>query len=887
MSNPIATYRIQLSPEFTFEDLEEILDYLEELGISTIYSAPFFQARKGSSHGYDITDPLKINKQIGRLDRFKKISRKMHQKGMDWLQDIVPNHMAFDGQNTWLQDVFELGPKSVYFNFFDVDWNDEDPKLMAPFLGDPLPQVLQNEELKLVLSQRGFVFRYYDQEYFAAARSYSAVLNASEFPQWHKKFNSFDGDASAWMELKNFFLRETDRNTALKQKVKQQVEQINHSREELKQLLKLQFFLPAHWKSTENEINYRRFFTINDLICLRMEDREVFENYHRFILQLCEQNLINGLRIDHIDGLFDPLKYVQHLREVLGPDFYIIIEKILEWDEKLPNHWPVQGTSGYGFLAEVNQVLTQEKNEDLFTEKYQEINSRNSEYPELIYKQKRFILEERMGGEYSNLWLLSQELDLLEEDQKNEKHKQALGALLAGFPVYRIYPEDFPLNGRQEKILKSAYNSALEFYPDHKEELGTWKKLFLGRAQKDKGDMLYFLQRCQQFTGPLAAKGVEDTSFYIFNRLISHNEVGDSPENFGLTIKGFHDRMQMRQSDFPHSINATATHDTKRGEDARMRINVLSELGEEWFQKVEEWRQISSGFRKDKSIPDTNEAYFIFQMIVGHWPSKQFSKEKLLKRTKVFLQKMLREAKQHSSWAEPDEAYENTVYEYVEALLKNEEFMQSFLEFHKKINAHGAVKSLSQCLLKITAPGIPDIYQGTELWDFSYVDPDNRRPVDYALRKKYLKEMKAYSQSEMGQHLKTLKEDFTNGKINMFCLHKALQLRKQEKHLFEEGDYIPLELTGDYADDIVAFARQKGEKYALILAPVMVTRLFDKKLQLQPEVREKHLLSLPSDFPKQWKNILTGEKYENLKAFDLGQLFTSFPVALLTNIDKE
>ena len=887
MKNPAATYRLQLSPDFTFADLEEILDYLEELGVSTIYSAPFFQARKGSSHGYDITDPLNLNKQIGRLDRFKKISQKLQQKGMGWLQDIVPNHMAFDKRNIWLQDVFELGPRSVFFNFFDVDWDNEDPKLTAPFLGDPLPVVLQKGEFQLKLFKRGFVFKYYDQEYFAAARSYILILPASEFPAWHKKFDSFKGDASAWMELKNFFLREVDRDATLKQKIEQRIKEINASEEQLQKLLQLQFFSPAHWKSTETTINYRRFFTINDLICLRMEDPGVFENYHRFILQLCEQKFFSGLRIDHIDGLFDPLEYLQNLRKVLGNEFYIVIEKILEWDENLPGHWPVQGTSGYGFLAEVNQVLTQEKNEALFTEKYQQINPKNSEYPELIYKQKLFILQERMGGEYENLWELSIELNLLEEEQQTNKNKEAFGALLAGFPVYRIYPEDLPLNKRQKKIIETAFETAREYNVDHEKELNIWKKIFLGEARKDEKHMLYFLQRCQQFTGPLAAKGVEDTSFYIFNRLISHNEVGDSPENFGLPVHGFHERMQMRHKDFPLSINATATHDTKRGEDARMRINVLSELEEEWFGKVEDWKQLSSGFKKEKNIPDSNEEYFIFQMIVGHWPTRSFSKEKLLERTRNFLQKMLREAKQHSSWAKPDEAYENAVYEYVERLLKNEAFMQSFGEFHKKINAYGALKSLSQCLLKITAPGIPDIYQGTELWDFSYVDPDNRRPVNYNLRKKYLNELNSYSSEDLEEKLKIMKRDFITGKIKMYCLQKSLRLRMRQKELFDTGNYIPLEITRDYAEDIVAFARQKGENYSLIFAPVTVTKLFDQDFELKHEIKDKEIFFLPTNFPKEWRNLFTGEKYEKQEAFKLEELFKSFPVALFTNFDEK
>ncbi|GAB2769176.1 malto-oligosyltrehalose synthase [Salinimicrobium soli] len=882
MRNPVCTYRLQLSPDFTFANLRKILDYLEELGISTIYSAPFFQARKGSSHGYDIIDPFKINEEIGSLEEFRKIGEQLQEKKMGWLQDIVPNHMAFDGKNVWLRDIFELGQDSEYFRFFDVNWDQtEQPQIMAAFLGDPLPQVLQKGEISVKLCGEGFTFNYFSHQYLTSTQTYAAVLSETEYLEWQKKFGGFNGSAEQWQLLKKAFLDQVEQNASLRSTIEERLESINSSEEKLKELLDLQYFIPVHWKTTEGKINYRRFFTINDLICLSMEDRKVFNQYHQFIFQLVNEGLITGLRIDHIDGLFDPKEYLVRLRKKVGEGYYVVIEKILEWDEKLPAHWPVQGTSGYGFLAAVNQVLTQEKSEAAFSDAYDKINPRHSEYAELVYEQKLFILKERMGGEYANLWELAYELDLMEPEYRTDGYKEALGAFLAGFPVYRIYPEEYPLRKRQRKIINSAYEIALENAPHLKKQLGYFRKLFLGEAEKDKTDMLFYLQRCQQFTGPLAAKGVEDTSFYIFNKLLSHNEVGDSPENFGLTIKGFHERMKKRREGFPLSINATATHDTKRGEDARMRINVLSEIPEEWFSKMTEWKNLFSSQRDQSNIPDDNEEYFIFQMLIGHWPFTNDPGEEFYERSKAYLQKVLREAKENSSWAEPDEAYENNVFEYLKNLLSHSKFKSSFVPFQQKVAAYGAIKSLSQCLLKMTAPGIPDIYQGTELWDLSYVDPDNRRPVDYELRKKYLAEIKSISKEELPDQLKSFKQNYPDARINMYCLYKALELRNKNRLIFEEGTYLPLDLEADFSEDIVAFARVWSNIYAIIFAPATVSKIFDEQLELKENVLNKKVLSLPDNFPKKWKNAFTKRKFEEQTEFTAAELFQEFPVAVL------
>ncbi len=878
MKCPVSTYRIQLSPDFTFMDLMDILDYLEQLSVSTIYAAPFFQARAGSTHGYDITDPLKLNHEIGDLESFRKLHGKLREKGMTWLQDIVPNHMAFDGANLWLRDILEFGSDSPAYHFFDIDWRNK--KVLAPFLGAPLEKVLTNNELFIQLDSSGFYWKYFDNSYSLALRSYAKIL--PEKGGWKNRFAKFS-DHKEGEDFKKQFLKEINGDQDLKDLIQERLNEVNSSEEQLRKILELQYFKPVYWKTTEGDINYRRFFTINDLLCLRMEDPAVFQKYHAFIVQMVEEGLIDGLRIDHIDGLFDPLQYLEKLRSLVGEDFYVIIEKILEWDEKLPSHWPVQGTSGYGFLAAVNQLLTDRSNEKIFTEKYHQINPDNSEYEDLIYDQKLFILKKRMGGEFSNLWELALENKLLEPEHTSEKCKEALGAFLAAFPVYRIYPEEFPLKNKQREIIEQAHGKALHHTPKLKAELENWNQIFLGEAGKDKQAMFYFLQRCQQFTGPLAAKGVEDTSFYIFNRLVSHNEVGDSPENFGLSINNFHRKMQQRNTDFPLSINATATHDTKRGEDARMRINVLSEFGNEWFDKVEEWREIGKEF-KNKNVPDANEEYFMFQMLVGSFPFDLEPGTDFLERSEAYLQKVMREAKVHSSWAEPDESYEKSVFAYLNDLLKEEKFLSSFLPFQKKITALGALKSLSQSLIKVTAPGIPDIYQGTELWDLSYVDPDNRRPVDYALRKDFLSEIKNSSKERLKEELKQLKLHFNSGKIKMYCLHKVLEQRREYPEVFEEGDYIPIEVREPFKDCIVAFARKKENNYFLAVVPVLVTQIFEENMKLKEGVEMEPVFEFSKGFPKKWENVYTETALNTEKSWTVKQLFGDFPVALLKNI---
>ena len=887
MKVPVSTYRIQLHSDFTLEDLGEILEYLHELEISTIYASPVFKARQGSTHGYDVLDPYTINPEIGNLEQFRKIIEILKQKHMNWLQDIVPNHMAFDGGNPWLRDIFELGPESEHYRYFDINWK-ESGKLMAPFLGASLEEVLENKELQIKFHEDGFSWNYYSHNYPLSAQSYPSILESAGERNWLGKFGNFSGNDIQWEDLKTGFFREVRGNMGLRDQIKSALEEINSSSDRIKAILDLQFFRPVHWKKTEEEINYRRFFTINDLICLRAEDQKVLESYHYYVKELCEQGLISGLRIDHIDGLFNPAGYLRELRKFIDPELYIVVEKIQEAEEEVPADWPTQGSTGYDFLAQVNQLFTMKASDAEFSRAYGEIAPEFSDYSALVFKKKLFVLKEKMGGELDNLVNQLQTNDLLPEEGKDTgaDYKEALAVFLASFPVYRIYPEAFPLSSAEKRILQTTYDTAVKNSGDREKELEYLRSLFLGEAEKDREKMLEFLRRSQQFTGPLAAKGVEDTAFYIYNRLISHNEVGDSPGIFGINAESFHEKMQQRQAGFPLSLNATATHDTKRGEDARMRINVLSELPGEWFEKVKEWQQLNASLKKKPGVPDANEEYFIYQSILGSFPFEKEEVREFIPRLKEYLQKALREAKLHTSWAEPDEYYETAVLDFAQAIPEQKEFLNSFKAFREKVAYYGAIKSLGQTLIKVTAPGIPDVYQGTEFWDLSFVDPDNRRPVDYNSRKTILTEFKHFEVYNLKNNLKELKANYQDGKIKMYLLYKALELRKAYQDLFIKGEYIPLKITGENAEKMIAFARNLNNKWAVVIVPIFVTTIFEPEDFKPIEGAFSSIrISLPDNAPEKWKSCISNSEHSRSPFLNLQGLLEEFPVVLLSNLE--
>ncbi|MHC2991956.1 hypothetical protein OB13_10285 [Pontibacter sp. HJ8] len=901
---PSSTYRLQISPKFKLQEVKQLIPYLKALGISTVYAAPFFPARPGSEHGYDVVDPHQISPEVGTLDELQEIAQELKQQGMGWLQDIVPNHMAFHPHNGWLMDVLEKGQKSRFYTFFDINFGHPDfgGKLMVPFLGEALEEVVKQKQLKLSLEEDGFRINYFDNAYPLSLDSYEDLVQQMKSRLHHEEAaaaleqqsqqillatTTDTVNTESWRACKNGLHAAIQQQPELKQAMTQVLESINEDPNAMLKLLDQQYYKLCHWQVTEQKINYRRFFTVNDLICLAMEREEVFHHYHQFIKELCVRQLVQGLRVDHVDGLFDPDTYLERLRQLAGDEVYLVVEKILEGEENMPEYWPIEGNSGYDFLAWISNLYTDAEGERKLTRLYRRlVPDAATDYEKLVYEKKHFILEHYMQGELQNLLRLLRDTELLLPDIKEQQWHLALSALLASFPVYRIYGHTFPLPPAAMEIVDEAFKIAARRAPEAKAQLQHLRSLFESDDQdteERRRHKLYFVMRSQQFTGPLAAKGVEDTTFYNYNRLLSLNEVGNSPDVFNIPRRDFHELMQYRLQTYPHSINATATHDTKRGEGSRMRLEVLSELPDEWEKYVTEWMELAQQ-HTTPDVPTANDLYFILQTLVGVMPIDGTVDDTLVERLQEYLVKAFREAKVNTNWSEPNEPYEEACKNLVQKLLQEDEaFRASFLPFLKKAAHFGWIYSLCQTLLKTTCPGVPDVYQGCELWDFSLVDPDNRRPVDYALRHRMLQDIKAQEQQDSAALLRQLLQEPEDGKVKLYLLYKVLNLRQELKPLFDKGNYIPVILSGKHRNHAIAFARQHEGAWCLVVVPRLLTRLAsEEELPLGEQVWEDTVLLLPPDAPQQWQNLFGNTPVQGKQEIPLSTLFGSFPVALLT-----
>ena len=891
MPIPTSTYRIQLHKGFTFKDMQRIVDYLHTLGIGTVYASPIMQATPGSMHGYDVTDPHSINSELGTAEELRNIIRELRKRDMFWLQDIVPNHMAFHTMNFRLMDVLERGPGSPYYRYFDIDWDHPDPdlkgKVMVPFLGNEMEDSIREGQLKLVFSDEGFKVKYVDTGYPLSLSVYPFLASLLEKEVEDKSVPSILKKMSAVAEGVNY---ETWRSTKLGyleairqiptqlEWVERLVENINADQGLLRGVLNQQYYKLTFWKETDKRINYRRFFTVNELICLRMEDEEVFDEYHTYLFKLFKEKLIDGFRIDHIDGLQDPAKYTQELRQSLGDGCYIIAEKILEAKEDMPSQWPLQGTSGYEFLSLLNQLLTYRKGARQLLDFYKELVPDMPAYNQLILDSKKLILENYIAGEWNNLTSLFRTLGLA-GSFTDERLKTALGKFMLCLPVYRIYPDTLPLKGKSLLTLHEAFDKALKIAEGYDKELNYLRDLFTNAPanEKDHRAILAFLKRVMQFTGPLTAKGVEDTTFYIYNPLISHDEVGDSPGPLGMTVQRFHERMYARQQSTPLSLNASATHDTKRGEDSRVRINVLSRIPEIWKENVNQWFHINNPFRTSidgRTVPAVNDEYFIYQSMLGGFPEDFNVTEEWIKRVQAYLNKALREAKVNSNWSDPDEEYEKACERFIENILDpGHSFLSSFVPFVKTVCEHAMVYTLSQTLIKLTAPGIPDIYQGCELWDLSFVDPDNRRPVDYERRMEFLFQLVVREEKGMAAVFEYLKEHRESGIEKLFLTWKTLHLRRTYPELFTTGEYIPMSVTGTEIK-AAAYMRTDRQHWVMVIFPLGLV-----KHEMDEAHPDDQFVVLPEDAPRKWINIFTGETLEVPNQIALAQAFDVFPVA--------
>jgi len=902
MNNPIATYRLQFHEEWNFNDFETLIPYLQKLGVSTIYASPVFKSTKGSTHGYDGVNPNQIDPEIGSLEALKTVSAKLKELNMNWLQDIVPNHMAFHTENPWLMDVLEKGMQSLYVSFFDVAWNSRlyQGKLMVPFLEFDLEEVLENKKITVEYIGNRFVLKYEDSAYPLNPRSYVTILNSDlmgsdqslgQILSQIKEIEEVEDARSysaAWNELL-LQLSSLMKNEQQKELVETRLKEINEDDEKLRQIIDQQTYVLCNWKKTEQQINFRRFFTVNGLICLNIQNEEVFQEYHQLTKVLVDEGIFQGLRIDHIDGLYDPACYLEKVRELAGDDSYIVVEKILEANEDLPAKWNIQGATGYEFLSWVNNLFTNKESDQAFTDFYQEITGDKTTVKQQLLKKKAHILYDHMGGELENLYQLFVELNLVGKDildqAGKENVKKAIGEFLIHCPVYRYYGNQIPLEQSEIAALEAIFKDVQEAHPDVADAILLLKKILfewtVEGEQEYNSKVLEFYQRCMQFTGPLMAKGGEDTLMYTNHRFIGHNDVGDSPENFGLSKADFHSKMKHRRKEWPLALNTTSTHDTKRGEDVRARLNVLTDIPEEWFAHIKKWQELNAPLRNEFSGPDKNDEYLIYQTLAGAYPMPGEDEDDFEERLDAYLEKALREAKTNTTWAEPNEAYETGTKQFAKKLLdKNGDFWKEFAAFHSEIAEFGIINSLAQLILKFTCPGTPDVYQGCELWDFSLVDPDNRRPVDYKKRQEILEQTDTYENKE--ELAVKLWDNRSDAHIKLWLTNQLFNLRKLNPVLFSEGDYIPLKVQGALKNNIFAFARSYKQRFLVVAVPVHTASVCREQGRSLSELDwEDTKIVLPPGLNIAWESVVTGTTEEHEHKLLPADIFSKVPFAIL------
>jgi (1->4)-alpha-D-glucan 1-alpha-D-glucosylmutase len=849
-ARPESTYRLQFHAGFTFADATAIVDYLADLGVTHAYASPYLAARAGSTHGYDVIDPTRLNPEIGTPAEYDAWIDALRRRGMSHILDTVPNHMGVGtNDNGWWNDVLERGRESKYAAYFDIAWEGAHRptihhKVLLPVLGAPYGEVLEKGELKLAYEDGRYAVRYYDHR----------------FP--------------------------IDPATAPPNDPAATVERFNATPALLDDLLRRQHYRLAYWRVASDEINYRRFFDINDLAALAMEREDVFHAVHRFTFELLRDGKVAGLRIDHPDGLFDPKQYFERLqrkyaREILGDEsraverpLYVVAEKILAIGEPLPESWPCHGTSGYDFLIMANGLFVDSANADAFTRIYDEWTGEHVDFEDLIYEKKKLILQISLASELN---MLAHQLDrLAQSDSRTQDFTLnglhvALREVIACFPVYRSYVTKAGVHESDVRNTELAVRRAIERNP--KSDPSAFRfvgdVVLLRSALGDRDDVVHFAGKFQQLTAPTTAKGIEDTAFYIYNRLVSLNEVGGEPHHFGTPPDAMHDYLATRQRLWPHALSAMSTHDTKRSEDVRARINVLSEIPDEWREHVTHWGERNAPLRREvdgKPAPNRNDEYLLYQTLIGAWPLEPDTvDETFVNRIRTYMTKALREAKLLSSWTSPNEAYEGAATDFVAKVIAHRPFLDDFLPFQAKVARFGLINSLAQTLLRLAAPGVPDTYQGQELWDFSLVDPDNRRPVDYARRRELLESTRNTTDG------RALPERMSDGRMKLFITRRVLTLRREHPGLFTTGTYEPLHARGAKAAHAFAFARRQGDRTAIAIVPRLPATLGDEWGDTS--------IALPRGT---WRNVFNGASLDVTGgATPLAPLLGGLPVALL------
>jgi len=913
LSYPIATYRVQLNKEFPLDQARALLPFLRKMGISHLYASPVFAARRGSMHGYDVTDASRVNPEIGGEAAFEALIAELRKYGMGLLLDIVPNHMAASSENAWWTDVLESGATSAYASFFDVEWGPAADgiadKIFLPILGSPYGVVLENQELTVSLDAGGFSASYYATRLPLDPGTYLQILDeqagqllqSEEFTSLLAMIHRLPEKTSMdWEGIEGrrrdipiikerlWGLYESD--ARVKAFVDEQLRQLNgvkgdaRSFDRLDYLLDHQAYRIAWWEVARERMNYRRFFDVSELIGIRQENEHAFNATHEAVLRWLREGKIQGLRIDHIDGLHDPEGYLKHLAAAEQPRPYIVVEKILLGEETLPNQWPIDGTTGYDFLNILNGVFVDESNMPALSDTYSRFSGLSWTFAEAAYDQKRWILRRLFRGEFSALALhlaLIAEADRHGRDISPGALRRAMIEITACLPVYRTYVGNEQLSAGDREYIEDAVRLARERNEHVSEGAYDFARHVLllefppTLGAEARRDWTLFVMRWQQLTGPITAKGVEDTTMYLYNRLISLNEVGSQAQP--VSLERFHQFNSERHQRWPGTMSATSTHDTKRSEDVRARLNVLSEMPADWDRWVRRW----SRWNRDKKsagervAPDANEEMLLYQTLLGAWPLRDEDEPSFRERLKQYIVKAQREAKVYSTWLKPDEDHERGIVNFVNAILEpGSRFREHFLTVQKRIALFGALNSLSQTLIKITAPGIPDVYQRTLFWDFSLVDPDNRRPVDADERLRISSEVDTWTHPNCAQELLASWED---GRVKAFVTYRALGMRNENPNLFLRGDYVPITAEGERARHILAFARRRGEEWAVTIVPRFVTAFSGNRHPLGKKLWGDTRLAMPDGFGP-WRNALTGEAGSE---WSISKLFATFPVALL------
>jgi (1->4)-alpha-D-glucan 1-alpha-D-glucosylmutase len=939
---PVSTYRLQFNQHLRFSDAKELVRYLHELGITDLYASPLLQAKRGSMHGYDVADPSHLNAELGTDAEFDALVQELQAHGMGLLLDIVPNHMAATSENPWWMDLLEDGPRSAFASHFDVDWHPPsrslENRVLLPILGSTYAQALEGRELRLTYGQSGFFLNYFDFTLPIATRSYGRLLGYRQ----DRLERTLGPEAPAWQEFQGILAalaqipapgsapaEAPGERRQHREAVKERLGSLYTRSPEVKrfvdgnvrlfngrkgvpstfllmdQLLSDQAYALAFWRTANQEINYRRFFTISDLVGLRVEDPMTFEAIHSVVLRLATKGMVTGFRVDHIDGLRDPAGYLRRLQERAHPepgarskDFYVLVEKILSVGEALPADWPVHGTTGYDFLNALNGLYVDSSNLSALEDVYARFINERIVYADLAYRKKKQVMDSLLAVEMRTLGRYLSVLaarDRYARELARAERTHSLVETTACLEPYRTYIRGFEVRAQDRSAIEKALREAQRRNPTTDIACFRFLRDVLllqpgpHLLPEEREARLAFVMTWQQFTGPITAKGVEDSALYVYNRLVSLNEVGACPQCTHLSLAGFNKFMQLRHQKWPFGMNATMTHDAKHAEDVRARIHALSELPQEWERCLNNWSEWNeSKCRRAKGVrtPERNEETLLYQILIGSWPVAEAPCACYTRRIQDFMVKAVREAMVHTRWTIPNLEHEQAVIDFVQAILEDSpenRFFQDFRSFAEKIAYHGALNSLSQLVIKLASPGVADFYQGTECWDLRLVDPDNRQPVDFLKRKEMLRSL-----SDERLLLTDLMTNWRDGGIKMYVTKRGLQFRKMHASLLLKGDYVPVEVQGPQKDCVIAFARRHRGDWSVVVVPRFTTRLVKADgRSIEPEAWGETRVVLPKEAPKHWVNIFADQRMHTVESSDntllLSDMLRTFLVAMLTN----